>query len=286
MTRRGFPLLALLALSASPFAFAQDGYTDTPFLPGNKWRVHDKFRPRPPAVAPRYDGKPVSPPKGALVLFDGTNTNHWTQPWKIEDGAMVVTPKTGSNTTKESFGSFQLHLEFATPDPPKGMGQGRGNSGVIIAGRYEIQVLDSYETETYADGQCAALYGQYPPMVNASRKPGEWQSYDITFTAPRFGPAPVKKSPDFFTRLWHGLIGKKAAPTPPPAKPGEQVLLSPARVTVVHNGVVVHKNRAILWPVAHKNTNKYSPHGPAPLQLQDHGNPVRYRNIWIRPLDR
>jgi len=254
MTHRRSFLVALLALSVSPVAFAQDGYTDTPFLPGNKWRVHDKFRPRPPVVAPRpYDGIPVPPPADALVLFDGKNTDQWTQPWKIEDGAMVVTPKTGSNSTKQAFGSFQLHLEFATPNPAKGAGQGRGNSGVIIAERYEIQVLDSYEAETYADGQCAAVYGQYPPLVNASRKPGEWQTYDIFFTAPKFAPD-----------------GK---------------LESPAYVTVIHNGILVHNHREILWPVAHKNTNQYKAHGPAPIQLQDHGNPVRYRNIWIRPQD-
>lgn len=245
--------MTLAALGLSACALAQDGYTDTPFLPGNKWRVHDKFRPHPPVVAPRpYDAGIIPAPADALILFDGTNTNHWTQPWKIEDGAMVVTPKTGSNSTKESFGSFQLHLEFATPNPAKGQGQGRGNSGVIIAGRYEIQVLDSYEAETYADGQCAALYGQFPPLVNASRKPGEWQTYDIFFTAPKFEA---------------------------------DKLVSPAFVTVIHNGVLVHNNREILWPVAHKNTNQYKAHGPAPLQLQDHGNPVRYRNIWIRPLD-
>lgn len=232
--------------------FFQDGYTDTPFLPGNKWRVHDKFRPRPAVVTPPPTGPMVPAPADAKVLFDGTNTDAWTRPWKIEDGAMVVTKGLGSNETREKFGDMQLHLEFATPAEVKGNGQGRGNSGVIIQGRYEIQVLDSYNNETYADGQCGSVYGQNPPLVNASRKPGEWQTYDILFTAPQFTPD-----------------GK---------------LESPAFVTVIHNGIVVQNHREILWPVAHRDVNKYAPHGPAPLQLQDHNNPTRFRNIWVRPL--
>ena len=263
--------------------FFQDGYTDTPFLPGNKWRVHDKFRPHPPVVTPPADGPFTPPPPGAIVLFDGTNTDAWKLPWRIEGGAMVVSR--GSNETRQAFGDMQLHLEFATPAEVKGNGQGRGNSGVIIAGRYEIQVLDSYKSDTYADGQCGAVYGQYPPRVNACRKPGEWQAYDITFIAPRFGPASAKKkSLDPFTKLWHGLIGKKDGPRPSKNPSPSDVLLSPAYVTVVHNGVLLHKHQAILWPVAHRDVNKYTPHGPAPLQLQDHGNPTRFRNIWVRPL--
>ena len=232
--------------------FFQDGYTDTPFLPGGKWRVHDKFRPRPAVVAPPAEGPFTLPPADAVVLFNGKNTDAWTRPWKIEDGAMVVTKGLGSNDTREKFGDIQLHLEFATPAEVKGSGQGRGNSGVIIAGRYEIQVLDSYNSETYADGQCGAVYGQNPPLVNVCRKPGEWQAYDIFFTAPKFA-----------------ADGK---------------LEKPAYVTVIHNGVLVQNHWEILWPVAHRDVNKYTPHGPAPLQLQDHNNPTRFRNIWVRPL--
>ena len=193
--------------------FFQDGYTDTPFLPGNKWRVHDKARPRPTVITPPADGPFTPPPADALVLFDGKNTDAWTRPWKIVDGAMEVTKGLGSNETREKFGDMQLHLEFATPVEVKGNGQGRGNSGVIIQGRYEVQVLDSYNNETYADGQCGAVYGQNPPLVNACRKPGEWQAYDIFFTAPKF------------------------------ASDGK--LESPAYVTVVHNGMLLHIHRAM-----------------------------------------
>ncbi len=155
--------------------------------------------------------------------------------------------------TKQEFGDCQLHLEFATPTPPKGRDQGRGNSGVLFFGRYEIQVLDSFENLTYPDGQAAAIYGQYPPLVNASRPPGQWQSYDIVFTAPRF----TEEGP----------------------------LESPAYVTMFHNGVLVHNHRAPLGPMKFRGLAPYAPHGPkGPLMLQDHTNPVRYRNIWVREL--
>jgi len=242
--------LALIALSAASAALVQGvGYTDTPVLPGQTWRVHDAERPNPPVIAPGTNG---APPSDAVVLFDGTSTDAWSGgPWAIEDGAMVVNG-TGQIQTKESFGDVQLHLEWATPAEAEGESQGRSNSGVFLMGRYEVQILDSFENRTYADGQAAAMYGQYPPAVNACRAPGEWQAYDIVFEAPRFE--------------------------------GDEVV-EPARVTVFHNGVLVHHAREFLGATAHRTVPKYAPHAAElPLALQDHGNPVRFRNVWARRL--
>lgn len=263
-------LFALGCLGVGRPAAAQEkppaiGHDDTPMLPGDKWHVHDGKRPLPPVVTPgefSTQQTPGTPPSDAIVLFNGTDLSKWKdgkgQPagWKIENGAMVVPPKGtpggGTISTRDEFGDCQLHIEWATPTPPTGNSQGRGNSGVFFFGRYEIQVLDSYQNVTYADGQAAALYGQYPPLVNASRKPGEWQTYDILFTAPRF-------------------------------KDGK--LESPAYVTVLHNGVVVHNHTALLGSTAHKKAPQYSPHPPkGPISLQDHGNPMRFRNIWVREI--
>lgn len=234
------------------------GYDDTPHLPagrdGKAWRVHDKQRPVPPVVTP---GEGTKPPSDAIVLFDGKDLSRWQTDsgkeagWKLVDGAMEVNG-TGNLQTRDGFGDCQLHLEWAAPAKAESESQGRGNSGVFLMGRYEVQVLDSYKNRTYADGQAAALYGQKPPEVNACRAPGEWQSYDILFRGPRFE--------------------------------GEK-LVSPANVTVFHNGICVHHGVDLLGATAHRAVAKYTPHEPiAPLLLQDHGNPVRYRNIWIRPL--
>ncbi len=240
----------------------QYGYTDTPMLPGGKWHVHDGKRPLPPIVKA---GQPSTPdhagqaPSDAIVLFDGKDLSHWrngngeSAGWSVSDGAIVIKPGAGDIISRDEFGDCQLHIEFSSPTPPKGDDQGRGNSGVMLFGRYEIQVLDSYDNRTYADGQAAAIYGQYPPLVNASRPPGEWQTYDIIFNAPRF----------------------KA----------DGALESPAYVTMLHNGVLVHNHRAALGPMRFRGLPEYKPHGPkGPILLQDHGNPVRYRNIWVRPL--
>ena len=248
--------LAVLALQAA--AWPQDkpklGYKDTPMLPGGKWHVHDGDRPQPKVISPGTSSTRETSgtaPSDAIVLFDGRDLTHWRNGGKVEDGAFVI--QGGSPSSKEEFGDAQIHLEFATPDPPKGRDQGRGNSGVMIMGRYEIQVLDSFDNLTYADGHAAAIYGQYPPLVNASRKPGEWQSYDILFTAPRFKST------------------------------GE--VETPAYVTMLHNGVLVHNHTALLGPVVFHDLAKYSPHGPkGPIVLQDHGHPVKYRNIWVRPI--
>ncbi|HLV01850.1 MAG TPA: DUF1080 domain-containing protein [Acidobacteriota bacterium] len=244
------------------------GFTDTPYLPGQEWRVHDATRPYPPVVTPgtaSTQEQPGQPPSDAVVLFDGSDLSQWNgqgvgdqagkivEPaWKVENGYMEVVPGTGSIFSKEQFGDCQIHVEWATPVQAPGEGQGRGNSGIMIMGRYEIQVLDSYENLTYADGQASALYGQYPPLVNASRKPGEWQTYDIIFEAPRFD--------------------------------GDR-LVEPAYATVLHNGVVTHHRQAFIGQVAHKQVAKYEPHPPrGPLMLQNHRDPVRFRNVWVRPL--
>jgi len=254
--------LALAALAALHGQTPKPiGYSDTPMLPGGKWHVHDGTRPQPTVVSPgtfSTQATPGAPPSDAVVLFDGWDLSKWQNDkggpaaWKVESGAMVVAPGTGGIQTKDSFGDCQLHVEWATPAPPKGEDQDRGNSGVFLMSRYEIQVLDSYNSKTYPDGQAAAIYGQFPPLVNASRKPGEWQTYDIVFTAPRFNGQSVN---------------------------------APGTVTVFHNGVVVHNHATLIGGTVHRALAKYEAHpDKAPLMLQDHEHPVRYRNIWIRNL--
>ena len=241
----------------SPANKASIGYDDTPIIPGSKWRVHDGTRPQPKIVTPGTESSPGEPPSDAIVLFDGSDLSKWVgsdgdAEWKVENGYMEV-KRTGNIETKEHFGNCQLHLEWAAPAEVKGDSQGRGNSGVFLMGIYELQVLDGYDNPTYADGITAAVYGQYPPLVNACRKPGEWQIYDIFFTAPCFE---------------------------------DQKLVSPAYITVLHNGVLVHNHREVMGPTGHRRAPSYDESHPdqGPLMLQDHGNPVRYRNIWIRTL--
>ncbi len=231
-----------------------------------KWMVHDMNRPTPPVVTPGQpscDDKAGTAPSDAIVLFEGKDLSKWEsakkpgQPatWKVTKDYFEVIKDTGNIRTKEKFGSCQLHLEFATPAKVKGGSQGRGNSGVFLMDIYEVQILDSYENRTYADGQCAALYGRAVPLVNASRKPGEWQTYDIIFHRPVFKDKKVVKK---------------------------------ARFTVIHNGVLVQDNVELEggtnWISPHAVTD-YKPHADkGPLSLQDHGNPMRFRNIWIREL--
>ena len=231
------------------------GYDDTPQIPGSQYRVHDIARPAPRIITPGTAG---SAPSDAIVLFDGTDLSGWQSldgsdaKWQVEGGVLQVTPKTGDIQTREEFGDCQLHVEWAAPAEVRGDSQGRGNSGVFLMGRYEIQVLDCYDNPTYADGTTGALYGQFPPLVNACRKPGEWQSYDIIWEGPRFD--------------------------------GDQ-LVKPARVTVLLNGVLLHHGKELLGLTNHRVGPEYKPHGPAgPLRLQDHGDPMRFRNIWYRPL--
>jgi len=227
-----------------------------------RWKPNDPDRPLPPVIEPGKASTQDTPgraPSDAIVLFDGKDLSQWAgedgQPakWKVVDGYMEVVPHTGQIHTRQPFGDCQLHVEFAEPVPPVGEDQGRGNSGVFLMGLYEIQVLDSYQSKTYADGQASAVYGQFPPQVNASRAPGQWQMYDIIFHGPRFD--------------------------------NDGKVLRPSRVIVLHNGVLVQDNVELSGPTGHHVRPPYKPTpDKLPLSLQDHGNPVRFRNIWIREL--
>jgi len=256
-------LAAALALAQQPQQKPGDlGFTDTPMLPNLPWHVHDPARPHPKVVTP--GATPGAPPSDAIVLFDGKDLSKWQQEgrgadrgkmvdaqWKVGDGYFEVVGGTGSLLTREKFGDCQLHVEWSSPAVIKGTSQGRGNSGVLIMSRYEIQVLDAWNNPTYADGQAGAIYGQWPPLANPARRPGEWNTYDILFEAPRFE-------------------GDK--------------LVKPAYVTVLYNGVMVHHHKELMGPMVYRQVAHYTPHGAEePLMLQDHnGDKVRYRNIWIR----
>ncbi|MGZ8920724.1 MAG: 3-keto-disaccharide hydrolase, partial [Limisphaerales bacterium] len=184
--------IAVLGAATSFGSYAAEmvglGYKDTPLIPGTKWHIHDGDRPQPPIVTPPEKFSQMAPaPSDAVVLFDGKDLSKWQgnqgkdANWIVENGYMETKPKSGAIRTRDEFGDFQLHLEFATPEKVEGTGQGRGNNGLNIFGRYEIQILDSYGNKTYSDGQASAIYGQFPPLVNASKKPGEWQTYDVIF---------------------------------------------------------------------------------------------------------
>jgi len=251
----------LLAVGLAASALADDlGYKDTPIIPGTKWHVHDSERPQPPIVTPGEAATPEkasTPPSDAIVLFNGKDMSNWRladgsdAPWKVEDG--IATAGGGDIFTKDEFGpDVQLHVEFAEPNPPAGKSQGRGNSGVFMFGRYEIQVLDNYENQTYPDGQATAIYGYMPPQVNACRKPGEWQTYDIIFEGPRFKDGKLEKA---------------------------------AVVTILHNGVVTQNHTVLIGETPHKQVGTYHAHPEkGPIKLQDHHNPVRYRSVWLRDL--
>jgi hypothetical protein len=237
-------------------------HEDTPIIPGTRFRVHDGTRPQPRIVragTASTQENPGQPPSDAVILFDGADLSPWVSmtgdeaSWRVEHGYLEVVPGVGDIQTREQFGDGQLHLEWAAPATVAGEGQSRGNSGVLLMGLYEIQVLDGYENPTYSDGTTAALYGQYPPLVNACRQPGAWQCYDIIWIAPRFA---------------------------------DDQLIRPAYATVLHNGLVVHYHTALLGPTQHRHLASYRPHpATGPLRLQDHGDFVRYRNIWYRPLN-
>ena len=231
--------------------------------PDPNWLAHDRNRPQPAVVTPATAStqeQPGAAPSDAVVLFDGKDLSSWVSldgsptKWIVRDGYMECVQGSGYVRTLQNFGDCQLHVEWATPVPAQGEGQGRGNSGVFFGlDRYEVQVLDSYGNQTYADGAAAGIYGQYPPLVNPSRPPGQWQSYDIIYSAPRFDAQ-----------------GK---------------LLAPARMTILHNGVLIQHNVELTGPTGWLERAPYQPHPEKqPLCLQDHGNPVRFRNIWVREL--
>ena len=210
-------------------------------------------------VPPKITADPNAPPSDAVVLFDGSNLDAWQHgdgrppAWKLQDGYFEVVPGTGDLVTVQPFGDCQLHVEWATPSPTVGADQEPGNSGVYLMSLYEVQILDSWLNQTYPEGQAAAVYGEYPPLVNASRAPGEWQSYDIIFHGPLFGD-----SGDVLRR---------------------------ATVTVLHNGVLVQDHVSLTGPTGLPDNPPDHPHpDKLPLRLQDHGQPVRFRNIWIRGL--
>jgi hypothetical protein len=249
-TRRT-PLLAAVAL----------------IIGGTTMCAQEVFKQQPGPLGPPSKEPPVvtpgatcgAPPSDAIVLFDGKSLANFVSDrdgseakWDIVDGAMQVKAGTGGIRSKQKFGDCQLHIEWATPAEVKGEGQGRGNSGVFLQERYEVQVLDSYNNKTYANGQAGAIYKQHAPLVNASRRPGEWQSYDIIYRAPVFDE--------------DGKIIKRA------------------RMTVLHNGVLIQDNAEVMGYTWHDKPASYIAHGPGSLYLQDHGNPVRFRNIWVRPL--
>jgi hypothetical protein len=255
-------LLSIAALTAlASFGAEQHGlgYSDTPMVPGTKWHIHDGDRPQPRVVTPGDKfSEMATPPSDAVVLFDGKDISKWKSErggdvkWKVENGYLETT-HTGRIRTKDEFGSFQMHLEFATPEKVVGSGQGRGNNGVNIFGKYEIQVLDSFNNPTYPDGQAGAIYGQTPPLVNASRGPGQWQTYDIVFVAPRWDD--------------QGKMTHKGY------------------ITLFHNGVILHNHRELLGGTNHRQIMPFKPDsGKGFIELYEHGNPVRFRNIWIRPL--
>jgi len=231
-------------------------YTDTPSLPASSYSVHDPDRPRPPTVEA---GGPTTtaPPGDATVLFDGTGLDAWAgvdggpAGWTVEDEYVEVDPGTGDIRTREPIGDCQLHLEWRTPAPPADDWD-RGNSGVFLADRYEVQVFDGYENAIYADGRPGAVYGQHPPLVDPCREPGAWQSFDLVWRSPRFD--------------------------------GEAVV-RPGRVTLLYNGVLVQDGATVYGPTAHRQSRPYEPHPTArPLRLQDHGDRVRFRNVWYREL--
>jgi hypothetical protein len=243
---------ALLVSGAASFA-----------QPDPNWLDHDRDRPQPAVITPgtaSTQEQPGTPPSDAIVLFDGKDISHWCAMdgsptrWIVRDGYMECVPGSGYARTFQNFGDCQLHVEWAAPVPAHGEGQGRGNSGVFFGlESYEVQVLDSFECKTYPDGQAGAIYGQYPPLVNACRPPGQWQTYDILYTAPRFSP--------------------------------EGKVISPARMTVFHNGVLIQQDVQLTGPTSWLERAPYHPHPEKlPISLQDHNNPVRFRNIWVRQL--
>ena len=261
---RVYTKTALIAVAVAAFAaFLLISPRASSIAGQQKYVQHDRSHPLPPVITPgecSTQDNAGAPPSDAIVLFNGKDLSNWESvegggpaKWTVGDGYFQVAAGTGDIQTKQHFGDMQLHVEWATPNPPHGEDQDRGNSGVFLQGLYEVQVLDSFHSVTYADGQAGALYGQYPPLVNACRAPGQWQTYDIIFHGPRFSD--------------------------------EGTLLRRARVTVIQNGVLVQDNVALMGPTGNHIRPQYevTPE-KMPLRLQDHNHPVRYRNLWIREI--
>jgi len=244
------------SLPAADLVYARDGsgtfgYKDTPKLPWCEWLVHDPDRPAPPRLDPGPALPPAPAPTDATVLFNGKDLDAWApSKWKLEHGELIA--GAGNLSSKASFGDCQIRLEWMAPPDFKGPWYDQGNNGVMLMGLYEIQIFDSFNERLYPDGQAAAIYGQTPPRVNVTRPPGEWQTFDILFTAPAFD--------------------------------GDR-LVRPAAVSMLHNGVVVHLNEVIHGETGHRIIPEYKTKAShAPLVLSGHGCPVRFRNIWVRPL--
>jgi hypothetical protein len=220
------------------------------------------WKPVPRIVTPgstAVNALPATAPSDAIVLFDGRDLSKWRSAktkgaakWTVADGAVTIRPGEGDIETVQQFDDYQLHIEFRTPAEVKGNGQGRGNSGIFMQGMYELQVLDSYNNRTYSNGQAGAIYKQTMPLVNASRKPGEWQSYDVIYTSPKFNK--------------------------------DSMIIRPAYITVLHNGVLVQNNTPIYGTTPYIGKPQYEVHGKGSLRLQDHDNPTSFRNIWLREL--
>ncbi|MDR0328309.1 MAG: DUF1080 domain-containing protein [Planctomycetaceae bacterium] len=257
-TLTAFALLTIFCVTALNVYAEEPGYTDTPLIPGSTWRVHDQTRPQPKIVAPGIGDIGATPPADAVVLFDGKNLNQWARTdgkpieGGIKDGAFDIVA-TGQLRTKQEFGDFQLHIEWRTPELKEGFDRmNQGNSGVLVMGGFEVQIIESKKSYIYADGNAGAIYGQFPPLVNPAREPMEWQSFDIFFTAPKFDG---------------------------------QTLKSPPFITLLYNGVLVQLHQQILGTASHREVpGRYPAVEKGPLVLQDHHSPVEFRNIWIRPL--
>jgi hypothetical protein len=248
-------ILSIAVVVVSSLSLAQEAKEDG-------MEVHDKRRPQPAVVTPPTSStqdQAGTPPSDATVLFDGKDLSKWKSlkgeeaPWKVVDGVMESVPKTGNLQSKDQFADGQYHIEWMELPGTTGKSQGRGNSGIFIMGLYELQVLDNYHAETYADGMAGSIYGQYPPLANATRPQGQWQTYDVVFHAPKYEDGKVSK---------------------------------PATETVFLNGVLVQDHVKLIGPTKHRELTTYPTEHPAkgPIQLQDHGNPVRYRNIWVREI--
>lgn len=246
--------ITLALMMGASVSFAQD--KPTPKLPPE---ATEFWEPIPKVVTPGKTSQDA--PSDAIVLFNGADLSNWVSArdngfpkWEVKDGKFTVVKGTGDIQTKQGFGDMQLHIEWTAPTEIVGESQGRGNSGLFLMGMYEVQILDNFNNRTYSNGQAGSVYKQFPPLVNAMRAPGEWNTYDVIFRAPRFDK--------------NGM------------------LIRAARVTVIHNGVLVQDNMELKGPTEYIGIPQYKAHADKlPIRLQDHGNPVSFRNIWVRPLD-